>query len=130
MTDPSFIYDERDRRDEELEQREPPLDWAAYDPTLTEEQAEELAAAVNRYAPCAGCKFQDGDYCKMLPWNDVRYATPWEKYQAWQGKQCDYIAKRDNTTPRPRLTEAQERARGELARRLADGENVPMSLFM
>ena len=28
MTDPSFIYDERDRRDEELEQREPPLDWS------------------------------------------------------------------------------------------------------
>ena len=52
MTDPSFVYDERDRRDEELEQREPPLDWAAYDPTLTEEQAAELAEAVNRYAPC------------------------------------------------------------------------------
>jgi len=82
MTDPSFVYDERDRMDEELEQREPPLDWAAYDPTLTEEQAEELAEVVERY-----------------------------------------------TTPRPRLTEAQERARGELAQRLADGEAVPASLF-
>ena len=32
--------------------------------------------------------------------------------------------------PRPRLTEAQERARGELAQRLADGEAPPFSLFM
>ena len=54
-----------------------------HDPTLTEEQAAELAKAVSRY-----------------------------------------------TTPRPRLTEAQERARGELAQRLADGENVPFSLFL
>ena len=101
MTDPSFIYDERDRRDEELEQREPPLDWAAYDPTLTEEQAEELAEAVNRYVPCQ----RDMD-------------------------EVNYRLAEEEDTPRPRLTEAQERARGELARRLADGENVPMSLFM
>jgi len=52
-------------------------------PTLTAEQAAELAKAVNRYAP-----------------------------------------------PRPRLTEPQERARGELARRLAEGESVPFSLFL
>lgn len=43
--------------------------------------------------PCSGCKFQKGDFCKMLPWNDTRYATAWEKYQAKHGKQCDRIAK-------------------------------------
>ncbi|MBC8445735.1 MAG: hypothetical protein H8D74_00905 [Chloroflexi bacterium] len=51
MTDPSFIYDERDRMDEELEQREPPLDWASYDPMLTEAEIAELAEAVDRYRP-------------------------------------------------------------------------------
>jgi len=34
------------------------------------------------------------------------------------------------TPPRPRLTEAQERARGELARRLAAGENISLGLFL
>jgi len=34
------------------------------------------------------------------------------------------------TLPRPRLTEAQERARGELARRLAAGENISLGLFL
>jgi len=59
MTDPSFIYDERDRMDEELEQREPPLDWASYDPMLTEEQAEEVDEAVNRYAPIKDMTTED-----------------------------------------------------------------------
>ncbi len=36
---------------------------------------------------------------------------------------------RQEPIPRPRLTEQQERARGELARRLAEGESVPLSLF-
>ena len=83
MSDPSFTADQRDQIDAELEQREPPLDWLAYDPTLTPEQAAELAETINRYTPQL----------------------------------------------RPRLSDAQERARGDLALRLAEGESVPLSLF-
>ena len=51
MTDPSFTADQRDQIDTELDQREPPLDWQAYDPTLTPAQAAELAETVNPHAP-------------------------------------------------------------------------------
>ena len=52
MTDPSFVFDAKDQVDALLDRREPPLDWASYDPMLTEAEIAELAEAVDRYAPC------------------------------------------------------------------------------
>jgi len=51
MTDPSFVFDAKDQVDEELNLTEPPLDWASYDPMLTEAEIAELAEAVDRYRP-------------------------------------------------------------------------------
>ena len=51
MTDPSFVFDAKDQVDALLDRREPPLDWASYDPMLTEAEIAELAEAVDRYRP-------------------------------------------------------------------------------
>jgi len=30
---------------------------------------------------CRGCKWlREGDFCALLPWNDARFETAWEKY--------------------------------------------------
>ena len=59
-------------------------------------------------------------------------ATDWVRGYC-ERKGLDYVLDhpgRQEPSLRPRLTEAQERARGELAQRLADGEAPPFSLFL
>jgi|GEM_PF-2360524 len=68
-----------------------------------------------------GCEWQDPeDGCCLNPGNMTPECTQWT---------CPLVAAKPLTRHPERLTPEQAEERGKLARRVANGENIPFSLF-
>ena len=139
--DPDGYYPEAEKRNglwvhiarlvcaKQLDRREPPLGWDEEEPPFDE------CKTCTGLDMCQAFGFPESvEECELYPeeapcpvcGGEVGHRINCPRGIAFTGE----AAEARRTLPRPRLTEAQERARGELAWRLASGENVPMSLFM